>query len=241
MNRIGYILLVSLFILKGHPLLAQQEDAGLWSSFGIEKEFDKDLAVSLSQELRFNENISELGTAFTELGVSKGFGKGFKAGISYRLIQKRQVDDYYQWRHRILFDLSYRYKIQKVSLSLRQRYTRQYNQVNYDAEASIPVQYFRTRLKADYKINKKTSAFLSGELFYELQNSNNLAIDNSRYIAGIEYTYKKKHIFEISYIIDKELYVSNPLTNYVFGIGYKFLIPESKKKQMEAPVAPMGE
>ena len=235
------LLLLSLILLKGLPSLAQQEDAGLWTNVGVEKEFKDQLTLSLSEELRFNENITELGTAFTEIGLSKGFGKGFKAGISYRLIQKRQVDDYYQWRHRILLDLSYRYKIKKTGISLRQRYTRQYNHIQYDAEAGMPVQYFRTRLKFDYKINKKLSAFLSGELFYELQNSNALAIDNSRYIVGFEYTYKKLHSFEFSYIIDKELNVSDPLTNYVFGIGYKFTIPERKEKQMEAPVAPMGE
>ncbi|HKR05723.1 MAG TPA: DUF2490 domain-containing protein, partial [Bacteroidia bacterium] len=131
MNKIFYqLLFVCLFYLKIPVAFSQVKDAGLWSSVNLEKKITQKLTAGLSEELRFNENITELGTAFTEIGVDYKFYKFVSLGISYRFIQKRRVDDFYSTRHRYNIDLSLKYKIKKISVSLRERFQTQYADVN---------------------------------------------------------------------------------------------------------------
>ena len=126
MNKYFLSFLLSLCCLT---LSAQVNDAAVWASINIEKKIAKGFAASLSQECRFNENISELATAFTEIGLEHKIIKRLSFGLSYRFIQSRNMDDSYSLRHRILADLTYRYKLNKFGFTIRERYQSQVSDV----------------------------------------------------------------------------------------------------------------
>jgi predicted porin len=209
----------------------QQEDAGLWTNFSLQKDFGKDFSLTLSEELRLNENMTELGTVFTEISADYKLFKGFKAGLAYRYILKRQVEDYYSKRHRIVIDLSYRYKFDRLSLSIRERFNQQYSDVYSSETGMVPVNFTRTRLRVDYEIKKSVSVFTSGEWFFEMESMDEFFYDNFRFVIGSEYAFNKRHAVEISYIINQEYNVKNELTSYIVGLAYKFTLPDKSKKK----------
>src|SRR5687768_11202671 len=76
-----------LFIHLPLVLPAQQNDAGLWGSINLEKKLTKKWSLHFSEELRLNENFSELGTAYTELTGEYRINKILSVSGGYRFIQ----------------------------------------------------------------------------------------------------------------------------------------------------------
>lgn len=220
MNRQLIICAVILGFISSN-LMAQVNDAGLWTNISLEKKISKKISIVASEELRFNENISELGTFFTEIGPQFKVYKGFNAGISYRFIQKRQLDDSYSIRHRINTDLSYRFKIKDFTFSLRERYQIQYGENYFIGEGETAKTTLRSKLSIKYRINKKWDASVFGEVFNPLFTGETYSSD-FRTGAGIDYQIIKPLSLELFYLFNKELNVANPTHDYISGIGLTY-------------------
>ncbi|MBK7970000.1 MAG: DUF2490 domain-containing protein [Bacteroidetes bacterium] len=100
----------------------------------------------MSQEFRFNENISELGSFFTEISAQYKLHKNLSIGAGYRFINKRELDDSYEKRHRMLFDLNAREKFWKIAISARARFQSQYSGINTSENGKIPDNYLRNEV-----------------------------------------------------------------------------------------------
>lgn len=215
-------LFVFYFFFTSLNCYSQVNDAGLWASVNLDKKVTQKLTFSLSEELRFNENVSELGTAFTEIGADYKFYKFVSLGISYRYIQKKRVDDFYSIRHRYNIDLSLKYKLKKINLTLRERFQTQYADVNTSEDGKIAERYLRSKLTVKYDLGKKYIPFISCELFYQLSNREENEFDNARYAAGFKYEFNKKMSIDLFYLINKEFHVNDPWTEYVTGIAFNY-------------------
>ena len=88
----GPVLLI-LLVVAGISGFAQVQDAGLWMSVNIEKKITPALSACFTEEMRMNENITEVGAVLSEIGMMMKFGKHFRAGVSYRYTRQRRVDD----------------------------------------------------------------------------------------------------------------------------------------------------
>ena len=222
MNKNNRIYFLSLFLFCFTISNAQVKDAGLWLNVTAEKKLTSKLALQLCEELRFNENITELGTAFTEIGVNYKITKGLTGGAFYRYIQNKRVDDFYSFRHRYYFDLSYKLKIKKLSLAMRGRFQSQYKDVNTSETGSVPGDYLRSKFALKYNTDKKYSPFVSVEFFNWLNDPEGAAVDNIRYQLGLDYELNKFNSISLSYIINKEVNVNDPWTSYIIALGYKY-------------------
>lgn len=197
---------------------AQVNDAGLWLNLSAEKKITQKFSTQLTQSFRLNENFSELGTSFSEIGVNYKIQKRLSIGAAYRFSQKRRVDDFYSMRHRYNIDISYKLKIKKLSITLRERFQSRYKDYKTSEKGNVPKNYFRSKITMRYNLNKKYTPFISGELFYQLAEQ----IDNLRFKAGFDYEFNKFSTLNLYYMIDKEINVKNPWTNYVIGLGYNY-------------------
>ncbi|MEO5572001.1 MAG: DUF2490 domain-containing protein [Bacteroidia bacterium] len=201
---------------------AQENDAGLWAGVNVEKKITSKWSARLTEELRFNENISELGTAYTEIGMDYRFYKFVSLGVSYRFSQKRKVNDIYSLRHRYNIDLSLKHKFKKISVSLRERFQTQYTDVNTSEDGKVAERYLRNKLTLKYDLGKKYTPYFYTEWFYQLYNPEGNELDNVRYGAGFDYEISKFMSLEFYYLINKELHVKNPLTSFISGVEFTY-------------------
>lgn len=218
MNNKSTIFFVAFLLLFCLKTKSQVNDAGLWLTLGAEKKISQKFSTQLTQCFRLNENYSELGTSFTEIGLKYKLAKKLSITGTYRFAQKRKVNDFYSLRHRYNIDLGYKFKVKKVSITLRERFQSSYKDVGRREKGNVPANYFRSKITLQYNLNKKYTPFVSGELFYEIKQY----IDNMRFKAGFDYEFNKLSSLNVYYMIDKEINVKNPWTNYVLGIGYNY-------------------
>lgn len=216
---------IYLFILLFFPvkiIFAQVNDAGMWVSFNAEKKITPVLSVNLSQEFRINENISEFGTFFTDAGINYKISKVFRVSANYRFVNKRRLNDSYSVRHRFYFDFTVRKKFKPLILQFRTRFQNQYTDMYSSSEGLIPDIYSRNKLTLKIDIDKKYVPYLYTELFTPLKNIDLAYINNARFCAGFEYNFNRMHSLDFFYLLQKEMNVTNPETDYIIGVGYYF-------------------
>ena len=201
---------------------AQVNDAALWTHISIEKNLSSFFSLELNQEFRLNENISELGTAFTEAGFQYKILNDIRIGASYRFIQRRRLDNSYSFRHQHAYFLTLRQEIGKFDFIVREKYQSRYSDINSSDDGKIPEDVLRTRLTIRYDLVKRYAPFISAEFYYQLNNPEGNEIEKLRYQAGLNYELNKYHSFSLAYLIDKEINRNNPWTDYVIDLGYEF-------------------
>jgi len=215
-------LLVFLMMLAGNSLRAQVNDAQLWMDVNLEKKLTRALSVEFTEEVRMNENITEVGTIFSDLGVSYRFIKHFKVGASYRFTLKRRLDDTYKQMNSWHVEGSYREKIKQLALILRVRYQSRYAETFTSEKATIPNNHLRTKLTLKYDLKKKYEPFLYVETYFQTGVPAWQSFDQLRLCAGIEYTFNRMHMVDLHYLFCREYNTKDPETDYVIGISYYF-------------------
>ena len=217
----GLLVLLLLVILFDSGM-SQNRDAQLWTSVSAEVKLMKRLAAGFSQELRFNENMTEAGTIYTDLGVEYKLNKRFQVSVNYRFVEKRRKDNYYSFRQRIYIDFKYDEKIKPFQLLFRSRLQDEYADIGREPDGGVPEYYIRNRLGLKYDKWKKFSPYVSVEVFSPLNARYRILLDNLRSTAGIEYAFTKHHKADVFYMIQKEINVSHPETDFVVGLGYSY-------------------
>ena len=209
-------------LLYSLPLIGQVKDAGLWTSINFESKIIKKLTANISEEVRFNENITEAGMIFTDAGVTYKLNKHFQIAANYRFILKRKVEDYYSVRHRVYIDIKYAKKLKPFQIQFRSRFQDQYSDIGRASDGGVPEYYLRNKLNLNWDLDKPYTPYISIELFSPLNYPHIYAFNGIRTSAGVEYSFSKHHKIDIYYMIQKELNVSNPLTDFILGLGYYY-------------------
>jgi hypothetical protein len=224
LNPIRLLVTIIFFVgfLYCSPLKGQVKDAGLWTSAGFEFKVVKKITASISEEVRFNENISEVGMILTDLGMSYKYNKHFQFSVGYRYSQKREVEEYYSIRHRFNADIKYEKKIKPFEIKYRIRLQGHYSDIGRASDGGIPEYYLRNKLAMNLDLEKSYSPYISLELFSSLNYPRISAFEGIRTTAGVEYKFSKHHKIDLFYLVQKELNVSNPETDFVVGLGYFF-------------------
>lgn len=210
----------SALLLSISSSYAQMNDAGLWLSLNGEKKITPNLSFALSQEFRMNENVTELGTFFSDAGFTYKLSKTIRASFNYRFANKRNLDDSYSKRHRYYIDLAARKKIKPFVLSFRTRFQSQYADINCSPDGKTPDYYSRNKLSLKFDLDKRYTPYIYTELFFPLFSGEGFYFDNARYCAGIEYQKNRMHTFDIFYMIQQEYNVNDPERDFIIGIGY---------------------
>lgn len=209
-------------VVFSNQIKAQVKDAGLWTSVNAEVKLISKVNATLSQEFRFNENITELGAAFTDFGIQYKLNKNWRIAANYRFTQRRKVADYYSFRHRFYFDIKYAKKINSFGYSWRMRVQDQLADINRAADGGVPEYYLRNKFNVEMDTKKAYSPYVSFELFSSLNYPRKDLFSGVRVIAGVEYEINKHHKIDLYYMIQKELITKQPQTDFVVGSGYYF-------------------
>jgi hypothetical protein len=201
---------------------AQVNDAGLWMSINAEKKITPAFIVSLSQELRFSENITLLGSYYSDAGIAYKINKNIHFSVNYRYINKRKKDFSYNMRHRYYFDLSIRKKIKPVALQFRSRFQGQYNKIYEISDSDEPSYYIRNKLTIKIDLDKNYIPFIYSEISTTLNNPGGNYLDMVKYCAGVEYRINRMQGIELFYLFQRQYNVENPVSDFIIGIEYNW-------------------
>lgn len=75
-------------------------DTQLWTELGVRHDLTKKVTLSFDQHIRFDADVSRLGSAMPEPGISYRVKKWFRVGAGYRYEYERNNDDELVSRHR---------------------------------------------------------------------------------------------------------------------------------------------
>jgi hypothetical protein len=201
--------------------MGQSDDFGMWLSAELSKEYSKKTTFNLSQEFRFSDNMAELGSFFTDGGITYRLNKSFRVSGNYRYINSLKKNGSYSSRHRVYADLTYRRKIDPLTLSLRTRIQSQVNSEWFTDRDKIPKNYSRNKLSLSYNKLKKTKPYGSAELFLHLNDNDGIKIDNIRFALGTSFELNKRNEMEAFILHQRELNVNKPTRDFVVGVGYQ--------------------
>lgn len=199
-------------------------DAGLWTTFNIEKKIKKNFSIFLTEEYRVRENFSQTNLFYTELGAEVRPLNFLKVSLAYRMIEKYLSDETFSYRHRLMLNINLKHKFGSFVLSYRQRLQAEARNVYSSDIGSIPEWYSRNKFELKYDLDKPITPYIATEFRYQINNPR--AVDanrlwhRGRYIAGVNYKKNDKHTFGLYYLIQREFNVSSPQNIYIVGLEY---------------------
>ena len=166
--------------------------------------------------------MTELGTWISEAGLEYKFSKYLNASVNYRFTQKRQLNNLYSPRHRFFVDVKAEKKFKPVIFQFRTRFQEEYADIGRAEDGGFAGFYSRNKFSFKLDLDKKWQPYLSFELFSPLRHEKPFLFDDIRYSAGVEYSVSKHHKLDLYYMIQREMNVNNPVTDFIGGIGYQF-------------------
>ncbi|TND04088.1 MAG: hypothetical protein FD123_3859 [Bacteroidetes bacterium] len=218
---------------------SQVNDFGIWTSLSAEYDFLERFSAHVSEELRFNENATELGSYFTDLGLDYKLPvPGLRAGMNYRYVRRRAWNDMYTGRSRWYMDLSYKRKLWKLTGIWRMRLQTQNKTGLTDEDQPTASNYLRNRFTFKYNSERRIRPFVYMEFF---TNLNTGLGDNIRFCGGLEFKQNELSNFELFYLYQREYNLPDPGRNFVVGISYGLNLNtlfETAKSKPETDSAP---
>ena len=208
--------IILILFLFSVGLSAQQKDFQFWPSLAVNLEVAPNLKLQVEEEVRFHENVSQLGRQINDLGASYRFNKFLKAGIFYRLEADWKNADDYSWRNGVYGDVALRHKLNRITAGYRLRL--QSAKVDRNTEEYL-FDSFRHRHKVSIEYDVKgipLIPFVEAELFIDSRKGT----EAIRSWIGLDYKVRKIHTLSLKYGIDKEVHVNDPLTAYIIALGY---------------------
>lgn len=199
---------------------AQIDDIGVWSGITFQTKITRELEVSLTEQLRLKNDVTRISLLLSDIGLSYDVSKKLQVGLNYRYIKSNQ-DNYYSNRHRIYADLAWKEKIKFISITLRERVQEQYSDYYSSETGKVPDWVLRSKLTAKIDLDKKYSPYLSGEIFYLLDNeSNENGLTQYRYETGINYNINRIHSINPFFIFQKSHSIK--FNELIYGLMYTF-------------------
>ena len=247
------LLAVAVSQLSFGPARAQS-DFGLWYELGAEKKLSRQWNIGGEAELRTRNNAKTIDRWSVGLSAEYRIIKGVKASAGYTFLYDNNPEEltfnssgdpnkytprYWGARHRFNVSLSGSTEWNRFKFSLRERWQYTYRpevadkkyKFSYDEDDNLsaytmqPVKgkgkhVLRSRIGINYDIPQwKLDPFVNIEMFNDKDG-----IQKMRYQAGIDYKFRKKHTFALTYRFQD---VNNDdddheVNSHLVGISYTY-------------------
>ena len=243
-KQLAILLLLICATLIPTPSLA--DDAGLVLSAGASYKIKKGLNVDFETEFRSRNDFRTADRISFGPSINYKVLPWLKASVGYELLIDNNRENlsyqddgvtYNNWRpsywglrHRFNVSLTASYKVQRVELSLRERWQYTYRPSNivdnFDFDEAMweddevkgkGKNVLRSRLQVEWDIPKcKFDPFASVE-FHTTRE-----LEKTRFIMGVEHTLKKKHAFKLYYRYQLTGSGSDEGNIHLLGLGYTY-------------------
>ena len=217
------ILFFTASLLTIHTLSAQ-DDLGSSLSTDITKRIIPGLNLSLEEDFRLRDNLSEVDRFSTTLELSYKPWKFLKLGGAYNLINYNHETKGWEVRHRYYFFATGSYRINRFTVSLRERFQSTYRVgVKETSKRANPKLYLRSRLEVEYDIrNCKFEPFASVELYNTLNDPQGNKMNKLKYTAGSKYKLNKRNSLQLYYRYVNFKDDDEGNGKHMIGLGYSY-------------------
>jgi len=220
------LLLLTILLATLNHLSAQEvkvvRDLQLWTGAGIEKTWGKDWTLSLNEEIRFKQNISEINNYFTEVALRYRINKNFALEGGYRFTRDRKSNGSYENLTRYNVDLRYRGQLNFLTIYYRLRYQKEVEGFNLFDQTVDYEKYVRMRIRIRYNDLKKIKPYVSAEIFQLFRPDSYAKFEYIRVLGGLKYEPGKVGSFDFAFGFNREFTDLEPAMIYQFKIGYTY-------------------
>ncbi len=223
-RRAAHCLLCLLFSFPAYSQLTYP-DAGLWTTFTLEKPLTPKLSFVIDQEMRMRENYTMLNLFYTNLGLDIKPIPDLKVSVIYRSIEKWVYEyDYFSYRHRLMLDITYKRKFGWLIISNRGRIQAEVRDINTSRDGKFPEWFFRNKLEFKVDLEKRIFPFAYVESRHQLHDPRNPDDDwawhRMRFCGGLEYKVNEYNAFGAYYLYQQEYNTVTPETMFNTGLYY---------------------
>lgn len=206
-------------LLSATSVVAQTKDAGLWADVAFSSELSDRVDITVSPEIRLNENLTRWSRLFADASVEYKYNKHISISASYRGgVGNDGV--HVDGRHRMQYGLSFKEKKGDWTLQYQSRLQFVLNAAWSDADVDFNTTW-RNRLTLKYGGLKKTDLATAYETFNSVSAYQDLAWTNWRWTANVSRKINKKQSASLGYLIQRDLTESPQEMDYVFLLSYK--------------------
>ncbi|MGK0413007.1 MAG: hypothetical protein ACJA1B_001209 [Polaribacter sp.] len=223
------------FFLVSNSVLCQVDtsDFGIWNSVGIDYSPIKSLKIGIEQNFRLKEDATVTDEYFTEISLQYKILKNFEIGGGVRFIKENDnvgKKQGFESHFRFNFDASFKYDIERFTLSHRLRYQNKKELNLLDTQQNSLKETMRFKTDLEYNIrNWPLDPGFSLELFSGteegIQQFKDFSLDKFRITFGTDYKLKKFGKFGIYYRYEESIlkYFKNE-TLHILGLNYTYSI-----------------
>jgi hypothetical protein len=219
-----------LFILLWGGLLSpiltwsQEQDFGSWLNASVEYEAWKNVDLSLTPELRFDENLSRLRNVQADFGAQYKINKRYSTGAVLRIGQV-QRNSGWQGRQRIQLFVGGKWKIVKdLDFSYKTRVQFAFDQQTRTRDADMNSN-IRNKFGISYDGIKKTKLSASYEFFHGIQRGEFLEWQDWRLAFDVERKLNKRNFVSLGWIVQTEFTTPRVRRDNILVLSYKFVVP----------------
>ena len=202
---------------------AQEQDVRGWYSGTVDHELFDFLDVSLSPEIRFKDNHSQLDGWLVESEFSVKATDWFRVGTFYRFQMEKDIDIGYDKNHRFGISGKFDYKIKPIEFYYRSAYHYEYSNINSSKNGKVPEAVWRHKIQAKYDRKKVDyHPFIAFEYFQVMNPMVDRGPQKIRLKAGSDYELNKRYTISLSYVYQKDILKNNPSTSHIIALDLSY-------------------
>jgi hypothetical protein len=213
------ISLVFVLFLGASRVFAQTKDAGLWMDAGFSREMGDRFELTVSPEIRLDENLTRWSRLFADVSLEYKYNKHISLSGAYRGGVGNDgvhIDS----RHRMQYGLGLKQKWKDWSVQYQSRVQFALNAAWSDSDVDFNTTW-RNRLTVKYGGLKKTDLATAYEIFNSVSAYQELAMTNWRWTAQVVRKINKEQSVSVGYLIQRDLTESPQHLDFVFLLSYK--------------------
>lgn len=218
--KINVVITLIFILLVNLNADAQNKDFGVWTGGTFKFKASKKIDLSLSPELRWDQNVSRLRNRILDFGVDYDLPDGFEVGATYR-ISGVQRNSGWQQRQRLQLGGAKTWKLEDFRIAYKSKVQFSFDKATIKREADQNSN-FRNKLEVEYKGLKKIDLGSSIELFHGLRSDEFLEYQAWRWVLSAQYKVSKDVDLKLSYLVDNELNIGVDDRARIIALGFSY-------------------
>ena len=173
------VLPIVLWVVSSFSLRAQEKDFATWANAGFEYKLKPAFTVSGGLEWRTKDDLGKTDRWGLDVGGAYSVLPFLKVAAGYEIHYRNRGEAGWKFRHRYHFDGTLSTRVQRLKVSLRERF-------QHTFDSSGDEFRWRSRVKLAYDIPKcKIEPYASVEMYNGLNRGERFDVQRMRYRGGV--------------------------------------------------------